>query len=166
MNSLATPPFRGVHHVGLTVPNLVEATRFLVNNLDCEHCFTTGSEPPSTAAEASRLNIAAGAELCGIAMLRARSLFIELFEYRVDGQRLAPPNNTDVGAAHLAFEVDDVEAVAARLKRAGARLCGDINRAKLSEFSGLTWLYFVAPWGQTFELVNVSEAPQLQRGTI
>lgn len=162
--TLAPPAARGLHHIGLTVPDLGEATRFLVDHLGCEACFTTPSDLPATPAEAAKLNIAAGAELRGIAMLRARGVFIELFEYRIDGQRLTPPANTDIGAAHLAFEVDGIEAAAARLERAGARLCGGVNQAKLADFSGLKWLYFVAPWGQTFELVEVSEAPQFQLG--
>lgn len=154
-----------LHHIGWTVPNLSEATAFLRDVLGCEHLFTTQAGEPMDETAAAALNLRAGARCKGISMLKAGGALIELFQYEAEGQQTEPPANSDIGGAHLAFAVDDLEAATRRVEAAGGQVCSPVNAAKSQGFEGLLWVYFVAPWGQTFELVDVSRAPLLSLGT-
>jgi catechol 2,3-dioxygenase-like lactoylglutathione lyase family enzyme len=156
----------GVHHIGLTVPDIGEARRFLTEALGCVELFTTppaASPAPLADAAARALNVAPGVTLRGIAMLRSGLVLIELFEY-ADAALGAPPQNHAAGAAHIAFDVQDIEATAAAVVAAGGTLCGPVNLARSPGFEGLRWVYFIAPWGQTFELVDTTAAPALRLG--
>lgn len=148
-----------LHHVGLTVPDLAQAVRFLVEAFGCEELFRT--PPAALDAAASRaMNVNDGLLLEGIAMLRGGGLLIELFAY-ADHSAEAPPRNQVPGAAHIAFQAPDMAAALRRAELAGARACSGINTARSPGFEGLRWVYLVSPWGQTFELVDASAAPAL-----
>jgi len=152
----------GVHHVGLTVPNLVEARRFLIEALGCVELFNTPpAHLPDTAARA--LNVAPGVALQGISMLRSGNILIELFEY-AGAASGKPPQNQAPGAAHIALDVPDIEAAVAAVTAAGGSLCSPVNLARSPGFEGLRWVYITAPWGQTFELVDTTGAPALRLG--
>lgn len=148
-----------LHHVGLTVPDLAQAVRFLGEAFGCEELLRT---PPGAldAAAARAKNVQPGVVLNGIAVLRGANLLIELFEYA--GTAAVPPQDSHLpGAAHVAFEVADLEAAVRRAEAAGARACSGINTARSPGFESLRWVYLISPWGQTFELVDASAAPGL-----
>ncbi|MCA0244135.1 MAG: VOC family protein [Proteobacteria bacterium] len=150
----ATVP-RGVQHVGLTVPDMVQAVTFFVEHLGCELLFCEG---PFTlgASSAQAHQVDAGTVLVKLGMLRcAAGALLELFEYRAVDQRADPVRNVDNGGHHIAFQVDDIDAAAARLQAGGVRLCGQVNRSIGGPFEGLGWLYFLAPWGLQLELVQI-----------
>ena len=151
-----------LHHVGLTVPDLGSAVRFLTEALGCEHLFTTPAGTAMTAEDARRLNLAGGETIRGIAMLRAGNVHIELFDYGAPGQSRDFPKNSDVGGSHLAFAVPDIEAVRPRIEASGGRLMPGPNRATSPGFEGLVWVYLVTPWGQTLELVETKDAVRLK----
>lgn len=150
-----------LHHVGMTVPDLAQATRFFTEVLGCTHLFTTPPGAPMPPETARRLNLSGGETLRGIAMMRAGGCFIELFEYAAPDQQRTFPRTSDAGGAHLAFAVDDMAAARARIEAAGGRFCADPVTARSPGFEGLVWAYFVTAWGQTLELVEIAAAPQL-----
>jgi catechol 2,3-dioxygenase-like lactoylglutathione lyase family enzyme len=143
-----------VDHIGITVPNLEEATTFFVECLGWESWY---QEDPLDDREISD---AVGVEPGGslrYAMLRSPSgLKLELLEWTVPGK--APttvPRNSDNGAFHLAFSVTDVDATASRLARCGGAAVRSSVVATEGKEAGLKWLYCVAPWGLEVELVEV-----------
>lgn len=152
-----------INHVGLNVPDLKQATRFLVEALGCTELFTTPPEALSVE-EAANLNVSAGTLLGGITVLKAGNALIELFEYHPPGGIAPTPGNHGTGAAHLAFDVPDVDAALARVAAAGGCACGPVSDAASPGFEGLRWVYVLSPWGQTFELVDTRAAPLLRNG--
>ena len=58
---MAIPGMRGMEHIGFTVPNLEEATRFLVDVLGCEQFYTIGPFAADDAWMARQMNVPAGA---------------------------------------------------------------------------------------------------------
>lgn len=153
-----------LHHVGLTVPDLAQAVAFFTSVLGCDHLFTTPPGLPMPPDTARRLNLSGGETCRGIAMLRAGDGFIELFQYEAPDQRRDWPRSSDLGGAHVAFAVNDIAAVRARVEAAGGRFCADPVQARSPGFQGLVWAYFVTPWGQTLELVETAAAPLLALG--
>jgi catechol 2,3-dioxygenase-like lactoylglutathione lyase family enzyme len=85
---------------------------------------------------------------------------VRLFQYADPSRASAMPLSSDPGGSHIAIEVVDIDAAAAALTTAGARLCSPANVARTNGFEGLTWLYAVTPWGQTIEIVQL--APEAQ----
>ncbi len=151
------PTLRAVDHVAFTVPDLESAVQFFVDHFGAELAYRDGPFFDSESdGMTRRLNVAASAR-CSIAMLRlGKHLNLELFEYEVDGQAVTPPRNSDVGGAHLAFYVDDVDAAHAYLATIpGVTLQeGPNGVAADAPVAGQRWFYFSTPWGLQLELTT------------
>lgn len=146
---------RGIQHIGLTVPDMTQASRFFIDMLGCELLFSEGPFDIDDWRAAAH-NVAPGTVLHNLTMLRCGSgACLEFFEYRSAGQRLTPVRNIDNGGHHIAFQVDDIDAATARLREAGVAICGAVNRSQAGPFKGLAWVYFLAPWGLQLELVEL-----------
>ena len=65
-----------------------------------------------------------------------------------------PPKNSDIGGHHLAFYVDDMDEAIAFLKKNGVKVLGEPTAYTSGPNLGLTWCYFMAPWGQQLEIVS------------
>jgi hypothetical protein len=78
----------------------------------------------------------------------------EIFEYEFEGASPTSPRNSDVGGHHLAFYVEDVNAAAAYLKARGIAVLGEPTTMQSGPSKGLTWVYFLSPWGMQLELVS------------
>jgi catechol 2,3-dioxygenase-like lactoylglutathione lyase family enzyme len=83
------------------------------------------------------------------------SLNLELLEH------LDPPSPIDepmspnaLGAAHLAFRVDDIEAKVAELSEKGVKFNGAIQVIDEGPLTGMHWVYFRDPAGSTLELIE------------
>ena len=73
------PGLRGVDHIGITVPNMEQATAFFVDVLGCELLYER--EPPEDDAPRHRLGVPAGSRIRGVRFLRcANGANIELFD--------------------------------------------------------------------------------------
>jgi catechol 2,3-dioxygenase-like lactoylglutathione lyase family enzyme len=150
------PNVRGIDHVGLTVPDLEEATRFLVDALGAEvtRDILKKSDPARDSAEVQRrLGIPSTVVQRAIRVLRLPDgLLIELFEYEGPEQRDAVVSS-DVGWQHVAFYAEDMDAALARVEAAGG-----IRNSDPTPFSGgLTegsFVYVRTPWGSTLELIS------------
>ena len=71
---MPSSPTRGIDHVGITVPDLEAASRFLVEAFGAEVAYTnhTKSDPPETGAEAeARLGFVAGSAIVAVQTLRS-----------------------------------------------------------------------------------------------
>lgn len=105
------PVTRGPAHIGLTVPDLDEATTFLEAALGARVSYTTltTADAPRQGPDVERqLDLPAGASIVGQRFLQiGTGPGIELFQMRAASHRPAA-SLTDFGWEHLAFYVDDI----------------------------------------------------------
>jgi catechol 2,3-dioxygenase-like lactoylglutathione lyase family enzyme len=148
------PGLRGVDHIGITVPNMEQATAFFVDVLGCELLYER--EPPGDDAPRDRLGVPAGSRIQGVRFLRcATGANIELFEFYSPDQREEFPRPSDVGIQHLAVYVDDLDAAAEHLRRHGVNLMSGPNPLPGPEAGeGNRFIYARTPWGLTVELIS------------
>ena len=151
---MALPGLRRVDHVGFTVPDLEEATRFLVDVLGCEYLYSLGPYQDDGDWMSEHLGVHPRATVpenrffgCG-----GQAIF-EVFQYTAPDQRHVMPKNSDIGGHHVALYVDDLDAAIAHLKAAGVTVLGNPTTSTGPNL-GQRWVYFLAPWGMQFELVS------------
>ena len=122
-----TPPgIRGTDHVGVTVPDLDQATAFFTDVLGCQLAFTAGPFKSDDDWMQVHLNVDRKAEISRLRMLRCTTgSNIELFEYKASDQKPQPPRNSDVGGHHVAFYVDDMAKAVAYLNSKNVKMLGD-----------------------------------------
>lgn len=150
------PNIRGIDHIGLTVPDIDAATRFLIDALGAvvTRDILKKSEPGRGSPDVQRrLGITPDLVQRAIRVVRLPDdLLIELFEYEGPGQRDAS-GSADYGWQHIAFYAADMDAALARVEAAGA-----IRIADPTPFSGgLTegsFVYLRTPWGSTLEIIS------------
>jgi glyoxylase I family protein len=153
--SRGLPGLAGSDHVGFTVPDLEAATAFFVDVIGCDVVFEVGPFVADDDWMAVHLGVHPRAVIRKLRMLRCRNgPAFELFEYELDGAATAPPANSDVGAAHLGFMVQDMDAAVAHLRAHGVEVQGQPTTMTEGPSEGLTWVYFRAPWGMQLELVS------------
>jgi glyoxylase I family protein len=149
------PGLTGLDHVGITVPDLAEATRFLVDVLGFEYLYSLGPLGDDVGDwMTEHLNVHPRATCAELRFFRcAGSPVLEVFQYSSPDQRTDPPRNTDIGGHHIALYVDDLDAAVAYLRGRGVRVLGEPTTSK-GPHLGQRWVYFLAPWGLQFELVS------------
>lgn len=149
------PGLAGTDHIGFTVPDMEAATRFFVDVIGCTLAFEIGPFQSDTDWMQVQLGVPPRAVLRKLRMLRCKNgPNFELFEYEVDGAVLVPPGNSDVGGHHLGFYVADMTAAVAYLKSHGITVQGEPVTMETGPSKGLTWVYFLSPWGMQLELVS------------
>jgi catechol 2,3-dioxygenase-like lactoylglutathione lyase family enzyme len=150
------PTARCIDHIGLTVPSLAQAKAFFVDFLGAHVTWEAGPFADDGEWMTENLNVHPRASCC-VSMLRVGpTMNIELFEYHSPDHRNHMPRNSDVGASHVAFYVDDIEAAVAYLREIpgvviqhGPNLIDDGSAT-----AGIRFCYFLTPWGQQMELVS------------
>lgn len=149
------PGLTGLDHVGITVPDLEEATRFLVDVLGCEYLYSLGPLGDDRGEwMTEHLNVHPRAACAELRFFRcAGSPVFEVFEYSSPDQRTDPPRNSDVGGHHIALYVRDLDAAVDYLRSRAVRVLGEPTTSK-GPHLGQRWVYFLAPWGLQFELVS------------
>ena len=163
---------RGIEHIGITVPDIEEATAFLVAALDAEPLYDMhGSNADAIDEEDERrsraqLGTRSGARWVSSRMLRiGDGASIELFEY-ADAEQVPAVTASDLGIQHFAVYVDDIDAARDRIVAAGGTAYegpGILGGAEGGE--GNKWLYTVAPWGSIIELVTRPGREQYEETT-
>ncbi len=150
------PGFRGSDHLGITVPDMKQAVEFFQNVIGCKAFFKNGPFVfNNNDWMKDRLNVDPRATIPEIRMMRCGyGVNIELFTYTAPDQRTTPPKNSDIGGYHLALYVDDVPAAIEHLKKNGIKILAGPNSPPAGGNKGMTWVYFVAPWGMHFELLS------------
>jgi catechol 2,3-dioxygenase-like lactoylglutathione lyase family enzyme len=150
------PGLRGVEHIGFTVPDIEQATRFFVEVIGCQYVYSLGPFRDDEGDWMARhLNVHPRAEVKELRFFRCGfGPNFEIFEYDGPDRQMEPPLNSDVGGHHLAFYVDDFDAALAHLVAYDVRILGEPTLRTQGPSAGQTWVYFVAPWGMQFELVS------------
>lgn len=166
---------RAIEHVGITVPDIEEASAFLKAAFGAEVLYDM--QPDSEAVHVdsdidaqATLGIRPGALWKRSRMMRlGTGPSIELFEYEEKVQ--APATiASDIGIQHFAVYVDDIDLARQRvLEAGGSALAGPSLLPGLESGEGNMWLYTRAPWGSLIELVSFpspqpyEESTQLRR---
>lgn len=165
------PTVHGIEHIGMTVPNMAEATRFFEQAFAAQHLYDLlspdreGDVAPPSSVLTNMIGVEPGAAMLHIRMLRLGSgPNLELFCFSAPQQR-PPAAPNDFGVGHLGILVDDLEGVAQRIVDAGgSMLDGPIDLPGLESGDGNRFWYARAPWGSLIELTSLS-SPQAYYAT-
>jgi catechol 2,3-dioxygenase-like lactoylglutathione lyase family enzyme len=154
---MALPGMVGGDHIGITVPDLDEADRFLVDVLGAERFYDLGPfEHADSDWMSEHLGVHPRTVMRRLRFYRLETgLNLEVFEYEsADPDAAAhPPRNSDVGGHHLAIYVENLDAAVDYLRDAGIQVMGEPTVSRNAS-EGQRWVYFLAPWGLQFELVS------------
>ena len=148
------PGLRGGDHIGITVPDLDAAERWLIDVIGAVHVYTLGAKRADDDWMQTQLGVHPRTVIREIRFLRlGNGTNLELFDYDAADDQRPQPRNSDIGGYHLALYVDDLDAAIAHLRAHDVEIMGEpVASAGASE--GQRWLYFRSPWGLQFELVS------------
>jgi glyoxylase I family protein len=143
-------------HTGITVSNLERSLVFWRDVLG----FELSHRAHQTGELASEITGVPGAEI-SLAVLKAPGHKIELLEY------LAPPDRKehvdlrpcDVGAAHVAFAVDNLDAVLNTIAASGWKTAGKPQTLQTGPNAGKRVVYVRDPDGTTVEFMQPPQPP-------
>ncbi|MFD1389047.1 VOC family protein [Oceanobacillus oncorhynchi subsp. oncorhynchi] len=149
---------RGIDHIGITVPDIEEATTFFKKAFHAKIAYDNkklGDEPQQGEAVEKTLGLKKGAKVIHIRILSFdNGSNIELFHF-IDTEQREPVIASDLGVQHFAFYVDDIQQSANAFVEAGGELLtepgellGDVENGS-GEF-----VYGRAPWGMLIELIS------------
>ncbi len=145
---------KALHHVGITVKDLDASIRFYHDVLGLPF-----SNEPSPWFDGEGLGKAVGVPggaLRQVSLLLGDTMF-ELLEYKSPpSQTTEPLMSNSIGASHVAFFVDDIEAKKAELEAKGIEFFSDVNVVDEGVLAGWRWVYFEDPDGYPLELVEVA----------
>jgi catechol 2,3-dioxygenase-like lactoylglutathione lyase family enzyme len=163
---MGLPGLRRLDHIGFTVPDLDEATRFLVDVIGCELLYSLGPFRDDGDWMAQHLNVHPRATVPENRFFRCGGQAIfEVFLYTAPDQRLEGPRNSDVGGHHIALYVDDLDAAVEQLVSSGITVLGSPTASR-GPHEGQRWVYFLAPWGMQFELVSYPNGKAFDRSLV
>jgi catechol 2,3-dioxygenase-like lactoylglutathione lyase family enzyme len=156
------PGLAGTDHIGFTVPDIEAATKFFVDVIGCTQAYEIGPFVSDDNWMADQLGVDPRAAVKSLRMFRCKTgANFELFEYQLEGMALTPPQNSDVGGHHLGFYVDNIGAAVDYLKAQGLTVQGEIVTMEEGPSKGLSWVYFLSPWGMQLELVSAPSGQQV-----
>jgi len=141
-------------HLGVAVPDLDEAVATLVDLFGAVERRRGAAPPVPPGAPARQFGIHPAATW-RMALLELGGADLEVFEYSAPDRGEVAPRPSDVGAAHLALRVPDVDRAVADL--AGderVEVLGDVQQlAPPHSRAGRRWIYLRTRWGLYLELV-------------
>ncbi|MDA9016750.1 VOC family protein [Actinomycetota bacterium] len=149
------PGLQRVDHIGVTVPDLVQAHDFFIDVLGCEYMYKLGPfEHVNTDWMEEHLNVHPRAVMKELHFYRlgGQAIF-EIFEYSAPDQNLNQPKNSDIGGHHIALYVDDFDSALEFVRDKGLQILGEPTLSKNAS-EGQRWVYFLSPWGMQCELVS------------
>lgn len=160
MNSDQFGPLpRGINHIGLTVPDLEEATTFLTLGLGAEWCYdglTLEDTPRSGPEVEHQLGLPRDAKITRQRLFRiGNGPNIEVFEIK-SSMRKDPLGLADFGWNHISFYCDDIEACLQRLVAAGGTALSAVHgNSRHEDTPGNGSVYVRPPWGGLIELQTI-----------
>lgn len=148
---------KGIEHIGLTVPSIAEAERFLHEALGAETLYGLIREP-SEAQQGDDMHdkngLEPGTRIVGMRMMRiANGPNLELFEVEgAHGTTAGGPSS--VGLHHFSIYADDLNVAARRFRDAGGKMLeGPITLSGPEEGPGNQCWFGRTPWGLTIEFI-------------
>jgi catechol 2,3-dioxygenase-like lactoylglutathione lyase family enzyme len=152
------PTATTVDHLGITVPDLDAAVDFFTTYLGAEHLYTLGPFALVQPFADEQLDVRATGHLRQALLRLGPTDNVELFQYDVDDQRTRTLRNSDPGASHIAFAVDDVDAAVEYLRDVpGVRVLGTPETIESGPIAGDRWVYFETPVGLSMEVLSMPD---------
>ena len=146
-------PFRiiAADHTGITVSNLERSLGFWRDVLG----FELSHRAHQKGEMAEQITGVRGAELL-LAVLKTPGHKIELLEYRApaDRKQQVDLRPCDVGSAHVAFVVDNLDAVLERIAASGWKAAGKPQTLTVGPNAGRRVVYVRDPDGTTIEFMQ------------
>jgi len=137
-------------HTGLTVANLERSLAFWRDVLG----FELSHRPHQTGSLASEITGVPGAEI-SIAVLKGYGHKIELLEYLAPPDRQhVRPRPCDVGSVHVAFQVNNLDAVLNAIAASGWKSAGQPQTLTAGPNAGKRVVYVRDPDGTTIEFMQ------------
>ena len=147
----------GIQHIGLTVPDMEEAVSFFTTMFGGVSVMECGSVDVDDTFMIRKLGVPSNRRIKDQRVIRlGNGGNLELFEYSGEPEQTPVKRNSEIGACHLAFEVDDVVEATQRLRGAGVDVLDGPTLIGSGPMLGLTWVYLKTPWGQFLELVSTT----------
>jgi len=150
------PGLLGVDHVGITVPNVVDAARWFNDVLGFGNPLTFGpfSDPTGTFIQ-DLLDVDPRAVVEQIRMVGPeRGANVELFQYTAPDQDRTFRRNSDYGAKHITYYVKDIDKAVAYMQSKGVeKLLGPLAVTD-GPAAGQSINYFKTPFGTFIELIS------------
>lgn len=147
----------GMHHIGITVPDINKGIDFFKAVFGAVEVFRTGPFDVDEKFMERRLGTPPHTRIRDLVFLRCGAgTNVELFEYSGEDASARPKRNSEIGGTHLCFEVEDVFASAERLRALGIEFLDGPNSVTEGPLAGFNWIYFYAPWGQSLEIASFS----------
>ncbi|WP_160179787.1 VOC family protein [Paraglaciecola mesophila] len=167
LSQAAMPGMKGPQHFGFTVPNMDEAVTFYEEVIGCEGFFSIGPFGPfEDDWMTTNLNVNKEAVIKSAYMVRCgNGTNFEIFEYTSPDQNTTYVKNSDYGGNHIAFYVEDIDDAVAYLKKHGVQVLGEPKTFTDTGMEGLSWVYFLAPWGQQLEILSYPNGQGYERET-
>jgi catechol 2,3-dioxygenase-like lactoylglutathione lyase family enzyme len=153
---------RGIDHIGITVPDIEAATRFLHEAFDAAIVYDTVVDGhPRRSPEELAATVALKEEQLIVATRMIRlgdGANIELFE--IEGAaRGVEEGIGSLGLQHFAVYCDDLRSVLNRVLAAGgSQLRGPNALFGIEKGTGNSMHYVRAPWGSLIELISIPTA--------
>lgn len=145
----------GMHHVGITVPDIEKGIAFFKAVFGAVEVFRTGPFDVDSDFMANKLGASAHSNIRDLAFLRCgEGTSVELFEYGGEENSAPAKRPSEVGGMHLCFEVEDVFAAAERLRVQGVDMLDGPNFVETGPLAGFNWIYFRSPWGLVLEVAS------------
>jgi glyoxylase I family protein len=152
---MSNAPFRilAADHTGITVSNLERSLGFWRDVLG----FEFSHRAHQTGELASEITGVPGAEI-SIAVVKAPGHKIELLEYSAppDRKQHVDLRPCDVGSAHIALTVDNIEAVLERIAASNWKSAGQPQTLRSGPNAGKRVVYVRDPDGTTIEFMQTS----------
>lgn len=139
---------KGLHHVGVSVPDIEQALSFYEDTLGFELLWRADIDGQDAASDQV---IGLTGVKAKIAMLKAGSAHIELWEYEKPNPASTTIRPCDHAITHFALEVTDIDAEFERLKGAGMTF----PAAPAKYDNGSAAIYAKDPFGNTVELYQL-----------
>lgn len=150
---------RGINHIGITVPDLDQATLFFEQALGTKWCYdglTLNDQPRQGKIVELQLGLPQGAKIIRQRMLRlGNGPGLELFQIEAPEQR-DPLKLSDYGINHMSVYCDDIDACVARIRAAGGTLLDELHdNSRHEDTVGSASIYALSPWGMLIELQTI-----------
>ncbi|WP_138465760.1 VOC family protein [Poseidonocella sp. HB161398] len=146
--------FRGIEHVGITVPDHDAAVAFFARAFGTEVLFSLTSKDraplPGTELEAKN-GLRRGTAIVAVSMLRfGNGANLEIFE--IDRPGAAQGGISETGISHFSITVEDIDAASAAFAAAGGELLeGPYALTGQEEAPGNRGRFGLTPWGLLIE---------------
>jgi catechol 2,3-dioxygenase-like lactoylglutathione lyase family enzyme len=141
---------KGLQHIGVPVTNLDASCKWYGEVLGLTPRFTGANEGE----DLSRTLQVPEAKI-RFAFFWIGNTYLELLEYERPTGRPFELRNSDVGAVHVCFEVDDIEAVYERLKQRDVPFSSEPITIPAGALGGAKFVYFRDPDNIQLELFEL-----------